>query len=133
MGLVADAVTALTIRLNKKSKKGTMPLFFGFLLALLTALIDLAGDVVVKAAADKGRFLSVATGVGVSLYAITAVCWYFMMRHVGLGTGAVLYSMLGLIATVAIGAIWFGDAFGTRQVFGMAFAVAAMFMMSDAS
>lgn len=109
-----------------------LPVFFGFLFALLTALIDLAGDVVIKTAADKGRFLSLATGAGVLLYAITAICWYVVMRNVGLGLGAVFYSMLGLIATVAIGAIWFGDAFGARQILGLGLAVGAMALMSDA-
>lgn len=109
-----------------------MPVLFGFVFAFITALIDLAGDVVIKSAADKGRFFSMATGAGVLLYAITAICWYVVMRNVGLGLGAVFYSMLGLIATVAIGAIWFGDAFGTRQLLGLGCAVAAMALMSDA-
>ncbi|MEM7463153.1 MAG: hypothetical protein AAF362_10805 [Pseudomonadota bacterium] len=110
-----------------------MPVLFGFLFAFATAIIDLAGDVVIKSAADKGRFFSWATSAGVLLYAVTAICWYFVMRNVGLGLGAVFYSMLGLIAAVLIGAFWFGEELAARQIAGLACAVTAMALMSDAA
>ncbi|MCY6379945.1 hypothetical protein [Hoeflea prorocentri] len=108
-----------------------MPLLLGLMFALATALIDLAGDVVIKSAADKARFVSFATMVGIILYGLTAVCWYFTMRHVGLGQGTVFYSMLSLIAAVLIGVLWFGDGLGIRQVAGVGCAVAAMALMSE--
>ncbi|MEM1361831.1 MAG: EamA family transporter [Pseudomonadota bacterium] len=108
-----------------------MPVLFAVMFTLVMVALDVTGDVVIKSAADKGRLFSYAIGFGILLYATNAIFWYFMMRNIGLGQGTVLYSMLALVITVGIGAIWFGEAFGTRQYLGMGFALAAVVLMTD--
>ena len=110
-----------------------MSFSLGLLFTLLTALFVIAGDVVIKTAADAARFASPAMTFGVLLYALSAICWYFAMRNITLGQGAVAYSMLTLIAVVLIGAIWFGEILGTRQYLGLVCALAAMTLMSEAA
>lgn len=108
-----------------------MSVSFGLAFTLATALFVIAGDVVIKTAADAARFLSPAMAAGIVLYALSAVCWYVAMRHISLGQGAVAYSMLTLIAVVLIGAIWFGETLHMRQYLGLACALAAMALMSE--
>ena len=108
-----------------------MPLLLGLLFALAAVVVDLAGDVVIKSAADKARFVSWATTAGVVIYALAGIFWYFTLRHIGLGQGAVFFSMLSLIVLVLTGVIWFGEGFGTRQVLGLGCAIAAMMLLSD--
>ena len=108
-----------------------MSLSLGLIFTLATALFVIGGDVVIKTAADNARFASPAMGLGIVLYAASAICWYFAMRNITLGQGAVAYSMLTLIAVVLIGAIWFGEALGTRQIAGLAAALAALLLMSE--
>ncbi len=110
-----------------------MSLPLGLLFTLATALFVIAGDVVIKVAADAARFASPTMATGVLLYALSAICWYFAMRNITLGQGAVAYSMLTLIAVVVIGAIWFGDPIGTQQILGLTCALAAMLLMSEAA
>ena len=108
-----------------------MSLSLGLSFTLATALLVIAGDVVIKTAADSARFASLSMAAGVLLYALSAICWYFAMRNITLGQGAVAYSMLTLIAVVLIGAFWFGEALGTRQTLGLAAAFTAMILMSE--
>lgn len=108
-----------------------MSITFGFLFSLGTAMLVIGGDVVIKTAADAERFVSPAMAAGILCYAASAICWYFAMRHISLGQGAVAYSMLTLIAVVLIGAVWFGESIGTRQILGLGAAMVAMVLMGE--
>ena len=108
-----------------------MSLSLGFFFTFATAILVIGGDVVIKTAADNARFASPAVAAGIALYAASAICWYFAMCNITLGQGAVAYSMLTLVAVVLIGAIWFGEALGTRQLAGIAAALTALALMSE--
>lgn len=108
-----------------------MSFSLGLLFTLGTALFVIAGDVVIKSAADAARFASPGMAAGVILYAVSAICWYFAMRNITLGQGGVAYAMLTLIAVVFIGAFWFGEPLGLRQYLGIACALAALALMSE--
>ncbi len=108
-----------------------MSLYYGLIFSLFTALIVIIGDVAVKTAADATRLVSPYMAAGIVLYGVSAICWYFAMRHVSLGQGAVAYSMLTLIALAFIGAYFFGERLGTREFLGIGCALAAMVLMSE--
>ena len=110
-----------------------MSLFYGLLFSLFTAVIVIVGDVAIKTAADETRIVSPAMALGMALYGLSAICWFFAMRHVSLGQAAVAYSMLTLIALCLIGAFAFGERLGTREVLAMGCAFAAMLLMSEAA
>ncbi len=107
-----------------------MALLLGITFSLFTALIVIAGDTVIKIAADNARLVSPHMAVGIGLYAASAVLWFFAMRHITLAQAAVAYSMLTLIALCVIGAMWFDEPIGTREIVGIGFAIAAMVCMS---
>ncbi len=107
-----------------------MVLFYGLLFSLFTALVVILGDVAIKIAADRASLASLHMATGMVLYAASAVLWFFAMRHVTLGQAAVAYSMLTLIALFIIGAFAFGEPMGWRELTGVAFAVAAMALMT---
>lgn len=107
-----------------------MVLFYGLLFSLFTALVVILGDVAIKIAADRASLKSLHMATGITLYAASAVLWFFAMRHVTLGQAAVAYSMLTLIALFAIGAFYFGEPIGKRELAGVVFALAAMALMT---
>jgi small multidrug resistance pump len=95
-----------------------------------TALVVILGDYVLKLAADRGHgTLSVAVALGVLLYAASALLWFGAMRHVTLGQAGVAYSMLTLVALAAIGALFFGERMGLRELAGIGCALTAMVLM----
>ena len=108
-----------------------MSLSLGLLFTLATALFVIAGDVAIKTAADNADITSPNMAAGVVLYVLSAICWYFAMRNITLGQGAVAYSMLTLVAVVLIGALWFDEALGTRQILGLVAALTALALMSE--
>jgi undecaprenyl phosphate-alpha-L-ara4N flippase subunit ArnF len=108
-----------------------MSLSQGFFFSLLTALLVILGDTLIKFAADKAILSSKPMAAGVLLYACSAVCWYFAMRHMTLGQAAVAYSMLTLVALCAIGALVFQEPIRARDALGVSLALAAMWLMTE--
>jgi undecaprenyl phosphate-alpha-L-ara4N flippase subunit ArnF len=108
-----------------------MSLSYGLLFSLLTALLVIFGDTLIKVAADKAVLSSKPMAAGVLLYAFSAVCWYFAMRHMTLGQAAVAYSMLTLVALCVIGALVFQEPIRARHALGVSLALAAMWLMTD--
>jgi len=109
-----------------------MVLFYGLMFSLFTALVVIVGDVAIKLAADKAALISPQMVLGMLLYAGSAVLWFFAMRYVSLGQAAVAYSMLTLIALFLIGALAFDEPMTSRELMGVACALAAMALMSHA-
>ncbi|KIC41001.1 hypothetical protein RA28_21765 [Ruegeria sp. ANG-S4] len=107
-----------------------MGLFYGVLFSLFTAAIVIAGDLFIKVAADGARPITSPPMVaGIVLYAVSAVLWYFAMRHIPLGQAAVAYSMLSLIVLCGAGWAFFGEHIGLREAAGVACACLAMVLM----
>ena len=107
-----------------------MSLSQGFIFSFLTALLVIMGDTLIKVAADRATLPSSPMAAGMMLYALSAVCWYFAMRNMTLAEAAVAYSMLTLVALCVIGAIFFGERVGPREVAGISLALASMWLMS---
>ncbi|NKX43245.1 hypothetical protein [Roseicyclus persicicus] len=107
----------------------SITLGFGFI--TVTALVVIAGDFLLKLAADRGlAALSLLVVVGIVLYGISALLWFGAMRHLSLGQAGVAYSMLTLVALALIGAAVFGERLGLRECAGIGCALAAMLLMT---
>ena len=103
---------------------------FGYIFCLLTALVVISGDFVLKLAADKGlHTLSGYVFVGCAIYAFSAIMWFYAMQHVSLAQAGVAYSMLTLLALCAIGAFWFNEPIGLREMLGIGCAILSMILM----
>ncbi len=109
-----------------------MLLFYGLLFSLFTALVVILGDIAIKIAADRAALTSFYMALGMGLYALSAVLWFFAMRYVTLGQAAVAYSMLTLVALFVIGAVMFNEPVGPREVSGILCALLAMALMTHA-
>ena len=105
-------------------------LIFGFSFAFITAIVVIAGDILLKTAADGGKPVwSGLVMAGCVIYAISAFFWLFAMRHVSLAQAGVAYSMLTLLALCAIGVLWFDEELYAREFAGIFCALAAMVLM----
>ena len=102
----------------------------GYFFALLCALIVILGDALLKLAADKGATLtSPLILAGCTLYAVSAIAWFLAMRHVSLAQAGVAYTMFSLLALCAIGAVFFQETLGPREIAGIGCAVAAIVLL----
>ena len=106
-------------------------LLFGFAFTFVTAVIVIAGDYVIKLAADGGQPMwSGLVVLGVILYGSSALFWFYAMQHVTLAQAGVAYSMLTLIALAIIGAVYFNETLHAREYAGIGCALMAMVLMS---
>ncbi len=107
-----------------------MSVLYGILFSMFTAAVVIAGDLLIKVAADGARAItSPPMLVGILLYACSAILWYFAMRHVTLGQAAVAYSMLSLIILCGAGWAFFDEYVGLRELAGIGCACLAMVLM----
>ena len=107
-----------------------IPIVLGLVFTFFTAIVVIAGDTILKLAADNGSgFWQPLVVLGCVLYAFSALMWFSAVRHITLAQAGVAYSALTLLALCAIGAIWFDEPIGAREVAGIVCALAAIVLM----
>lgn len=100
------------------------------ILVAITGL-TLMGDYFIKVASGKADGLtSPVFLLGVALYALPAIGWFFLMRSHSLAAIGVFYSASTILLLAALGFFVFKEPFGLREVFGLSLAVAAVAVMS---
>lgn len=100
------------------------------LLMIISATI--AGDYYIKSASlDEEGLSSGIFFAGMSLYALPAIGWFFLMKGHSLATIGIIYSGSNIIILSALGYFVFKEAVTARDLAGIALAIAAIFMMSD--
>lgn len=104
---------------------------FGYCFIILLSFIVILGDSIIKVAADAGHTVnSTYVVLGVALYGVSALLWFFAMQHISLVQAGVAYSMLTLVALAIIGALWFKEPLFLREYAGLGCALLAMVLMS---
>ena len=104
--------------------------FTGYAFALVTAIVIIVADVLLKIAADRGYPLYHHMVIsGCVLYMLSALMWFGAMQHVDLAQAGIAYSMFSLLALLAIGAFWFDEPLGMREFGGIGCALLAMVLM----
>ncbi len=107
-----------------------MPILIGFSFTLLTAVVVIFGDYIIKIAADEGQsFVSPLVIAGCVLYAVSALMWFLALQHVSLSQAGVAFSMLTLLALCIIGVMCFGEKLYLREYAGIGCAMLAMILM----
>lgn len=102
----------------------------GYLFALACALIVISGDILLKIAAEKGHGLpSTHVVAGTLLYCVSAIAWFLAMRHISLAQAGVAYTMFSLLALCAIGAVFFNETIGLRDIAGIICAIFAILLL----
>ncbi len=102
-----------------------------YALVLLIVAVTVYADYLLKLASERSGWLaSVEFGAGTLLYAATAAGWVIAMRHMSLAHIAVAYSVMMILFLAALGALVFRETLTTRDMLGIACAVAALGLMS---
>lgn len=102
----------------------------GYGFALACAVIVIAGDLALKVAADKELpITSPLILAGCALYALSAIAWFWAMRHISLAQGAVAYTMFSLLALCVIGVVAFEETLQAREIAGIGCAVLSVILL----
>ena len=83
------------------------------------------------ATSRDAEVLSPYVGIGALLYALSALAWFYAMRHITLTQGAVLYTVFSLLVLCVIAALVFDERLGPREFTGIAAAVVAVILLAN--
>lgn len=97
----------------------------------LAVVASVAGDYFLKLAALRQVPMPSAPFlIGAALYVLTAVGWVLAMKTMTLGQIGVAYAILTMLCLLVMGVALFGEQVTAREALGVAFAVAALVLMS---
>ena len=105
-------------------------------LVAILAVIGLAGvgvlgDYFIKLAGDGNKYIYYHWFfAGMITYAITAIGWFFVMKHIKLSTLGVLYSLTSVILLVLVGAFVFKEHLNAYDVVGIILGIASILILS---
>lgn len=100
------------------------------LLAAITGL-TLIGDFFIKSASERpDGLISPSFFMGLCLYALPAIGWFFLMRSHSLAAIGVLYSASTILLLAVLGYFVFKESFGLREIIGLSLAIASVMVMS---
>jgi drug/metabolite transporter (DMT)-like permease len=101
------------------------------LLLLAITGLTLIGDFFIKSASERPEgLISPAFFIGLCLYALPAVGWFFLMRAHSLAAIGVLYSASTIVLLAVLGYFVFKEPFGAREIIGLLLAIASVVVMS---
>lgn len=100
---------------------------------VLVAIIALtaAGDYAIKHASGReDPFVSWQFLSGIVLYGLPAIGWLLLMREFSLAQIGVIYSSATILILTALGVFMFGEQLNSRQVLGIAAAIASIWLVT---
>lgn len=120
------------VRTQLAQPGGPSPVKSVLILVAIT-LLTLVGDTCIKLASGvAGGLRTPVFALGMVLYALPAIGWFFLMRSHSLAAIGVFYSASTLVLLALLGTVAFREPFGLREVLGLTLAALSVVVMSRA-
>lgn len=104
-------------------------MLWSILVVELMCLIGVAADYFFKVAGSGEEFILWKPFLlGTAIYAATGIGWFLVMKYLTLTQVGVLYSVSMVLLLSAMGVVIFKEDLGTREVIGIALAIASIFL-----
>ena len=100
-----------------------------WLLLILTSILEVAGDVVLKTWAENNKVFLLY--VGAACFVFAAIAWAFSLRLVDLSKASCLVSAIIILISVLFGVLFFKETLTTVQKFGVVLTLISMWMVGD--
>ena len=106
------------------------PIVFSLLLAILMAMIGVAGDFFIKISGNGKKFIDLKWFiVGLVIYAITAFGWFYLMKHVKWSTLGVFYAVSTVLFVTLLSVFYFKESLNSYEIIGIAIAIISLIML----
>ncbi|NTW46479.1 MAG: transporter [Candidatus Moranbacteria bacterium] len=107
------------------------PAIISILVCVALSIVTVGADYLVKRSSLQPGFSGWhSLLLGATIYALTAVGWFFTMRHLKLSTLGVLYAVTCAILLVFLGVTQFHERLVWQEVVGVAFALISLVLLS---
>ncbi len=96
------------------------------------SLIGVLGDYFLKLSGDNSaRYIDIKWFVlGLIIFSSTAVGWFFVMKHIKLGTLGVIYGVTTIIALTLVGVFFFKEQLTIYETLGIIAGVTSIILLS---
>src|SRR3989344_5023061 len=90
------------------------------LVVIILSLIGVLGDYFLKLAGNGERYINYPLFIlGAIVYSSTAIGWFFVMKHIKLGTLGIVYATTTVIALTFTGMIFFKESLNIYEIIGL--------------
>ncbi len=97
---------------------------------VVLAGVGVLGDYFIKLSGSGSKYIAyLPFFTGMIVYALTAVGWFFVMKHVKLGLLGVLYSLTTIILLTIIGAIFFKEQLNIYDIVGIVLGIISIIIL----
>lgn len=104
---------------------------FGVLIAIIASIIGVIGDYFINLAGEGKKYIEWKWFIiGFITYAMTAVGWFFAMKHVKLAHLGVVYLSTTMLGLVFIGYFLFNEKINFVEAVGIGLALTSLFLMA---
>jgi len=103
---------------------------FPVLAIMLLAGVNVLGDYFIKLSGIGPKYIKYFPFfVGMVVYALTAVGWFFVMKEMKLSTLGIFYSVTTAILLVIVGTLVFKEQLNTYSLIGIALGIASIIIL----
>jgi undecaprenyl phosphate-alpha-L-ara4N flippase subunit ArnF len=100
-------------------------------IVILLAAVGVFGDYFIKLSGNGPSYISYAPFfIGMLIYALTAVGWFYAMKHLKLGTLGVFYSLTTVILLVLVGVFFFKEQLNIYEIVGIVLGVISILILA---
>ena len=93
------------------------------IIVIFLAGVGALGDYFIKFSGNGSKYIMyLPFFVGMIIYALTAIGWFYVMKHIKLGSLGIFYSLTTIILLVLIGVVFFKEQLNTYDVVGVVLA-----------
>lgn len=98
---------------------------------VVLAMAGVLGDYFIKLSGEsKSTIFSYHFFIGFCIYASTAFGWFYVMKHVKLGTLGVFYSISTVLLLALVGTIFFKESLSSVEIIGIILAIVALILLA---
>ncbi len=95
---------------------------------LIISLGAIAADVILKRASQTNNYWFVC--IGVILYALDALLWFWVYKTAKFSTVGIVYSVFTIVLSVGIGVLYFKEQLGVRELIGIVLGLSSIYLLS---
>lgn len=101
------------------------------LFVVLISLVGVLGDYILKLAGSGSKYVDVKLFViGTIVYASTAVGWFFVLKHIKLGSLGLIYATTTIIALSIVGMVFFKESYTPYEITGLLLGLISIILLA---
>ena len=98
---------------------------------ILLAGVGTLGDYFIKLSGTGSKYIMYQPFfIGMIIYALTAFGWFYVMKHIKLGSLGIFYSLTTVILLVIIGAMFFKEQLNTYDIVGVILGIISIILLA---